>query len=126
MMPVAAVLAHGVHVFSWAFLGLWFGVNWVNNTVHMLVLRFLGSLAPPGSRLLGASKFLFSKKTYERVFLPVVADMQKEYLEALSEGDEWRASFIRLRATVVFLCHLFAQAPFSAARSFVLMLKLIA
>jgi hypothetical protein len=37
------------------------------------------------------AKYLYSKKHYEQVFEPLIADLRWEYYEPLKEGDEGRA-----------------------------------
>jgi hypothetical protein len=46
---------------------------------------------PPGARLHEWASFLYSNKTRERVFDPMLADMREEYFEALAKGRKWKA-----------------------------------
>lgn len=41
--------------------------------------------------------FAYSRKTMERVFDPVLADMQEEWQRAMVTGAEWKASWVRVR-----------------------------
>lgn len=51
----------------------------------------------PGLTMLKIARFLYSKKTYERQFEPLFADLQEEYFEALHQGDIWKARWLRVR-----------------------------
>ncbi len=54
--------------------------------------------APPGSRILSVVRWLpVSQKAIDRVFVPVVADFQREYIEALHAGKNRLAVAIRVR-----------------------------
>ena len=55
---------------------------------------------PPGFRLRRFSEFLFSKRTYERVFKQQLADLEKDYIDALAEGAQGR--WIRVRGVLVY------------------------
>jgi hypothetical protein len=53
---------------------------------------------PPGTRVLAALSWLpVQNKTIQRVFKPVIGDMQLEYIEAVAANNEWRALAIRIR-----------------------------
>lgn len=58
---------------------------------------------PPGTNLLNIAKFVYSKKTIERLFNQIVVDMREEHLEALARGEIRHARWIHLRGTVAFL-----------------------
>ena len=53
---------------------------------------------PPGSLLRSLADFFLSPKTMERVIVPIISDMQKEYCEALSEDRHVKARWIRIRS----------------------------
>lgn len=53
--------------------------------------------AAPGSNLLLIVEFLFSPKTVENVFRPIVADWRTEYFTALREERRWKARWINVR-----------------------------
>ena len=60
---------------------------------------------PPGSLLATISEFVFSKKTLEQIVNPIIADMQKEYCEALAAKRSYKAAWVRVR-----YCWSFAKA----------------
>lgn len=51
----------------------------------------------PGYRFHRLAEFLYCRRTMERVFDPMLADMLDEYLEALANGRLWKARWIRFR-----------------------------
>ena len=57
---------------------------------------------PPGSALRVLAEFFLSKKTYEEIAKPTLADLQFEYCEALREKRRLKAKWIRLRGTCSF------------------------
>jgi hypothetical protein len=52
---------------------------------------------PPGCRLRELADFFCAPKTMERVVLPILADLQTEYFDALAQGRTSKAWVIRLR-----------------------------
>jgi len=54
-------------------------------------------VSPPGSIPLKLAEFLCSKKTYERVYHPLIAEEQQEYIEAISKNRWGKAKWIRIR-----------------------------
>ncbi|MBZ5659047.1 MAG: sugar transferase [Acidobacteriia bacterium] len=52
---------------------------------------------PPGLLIQSFAEFLCSKKTYEQIVKPMIADLQFEYFEALSQRRILKASWIRMR-----------------------------
>jgi hypothetical protein len=57
---------------------------------------------PPGSFMQSTAEFLCSRKSYERVAKPIIADLQFEYFEALSQGRRGKAAYIRVRGSLSF------------------------
>jgi hypothetical protein len=57
---------------------------------------------PAGSKLHSFAGFVYSKKTLEMVFLPIISDMRQEYFEALSKNQIWKARWVRVRGTWSF------------------------
>src|SRR5579863_4764551 len=53
-------------------------------------------IAPPGRRLWQLAEFLCTKKTYNSIFCPLMAEFHHEYFEALNEGRSWRARWVRV------------------------------
>lgn len=58
---------------------------------------------PPGTRLHVWTSFFYSRKTMERVFQPMLADMRDEYYAALAEGRIWKARWVRCAYYWAFL-----------------------
>lgn len=58
---------------------------------------------PPGTTLLSVARFFASRRFYEHVLTPTVADMQHEYFAALAEGSSWRAMLARVRGIAAFV-----------------------
>jgi hypothetical protein len=71
---------------------------------------------PPGMRLNAIAEFLFAKNTYERVFQPTIADLQREYLDALAQDRLWKARWIWLRGHYSFWVAFLCQLPISWMR----------
>lgn len=59
-------------------------------------------VSPPGFGLLRFSEAVFSRKTFEEVFQPVISDMQTEYYDALEKGSLRKAKWILVRGNVSF------------------------
>ncbi len=57
---------------------------------------------PPGSKVLAFVEFFCSKKTYSKVFEPIIADLYEEYFETLDKQRYWKARWIRIRYTGAF------------------------
>ena len=57
---------------------------------------------PPGAKMLALIEFFCSKKTYGKVFEPIIADLHEEYFEALDKQQHWKARWIRIRYTWAF------------------------
>lgn len=57
---------------------------------------------PPGYWLRRLAEPIFHSQTYERVFAPLIADLEHEHAEALSKGQTWRARWIVVRSYVDF------------------------
>jgi hypothetical protein len=76
--------------------------------------RFRG---PPGSVLLQTVKWLCSPRTVDRIYAPLIADMQHEYREALWEGRYWKARWIVARGYWGFMKTLSIARIVSLARS---------
>jgi len=52
------------------------------------------------------ARFLCTKRTYERVVKPAIADMRYEHCEALAERAKARALWVRIRGTLSVLAAL--------------------
>jgi hypothetical protein len=53
--------------------------------------------AAPGSLVLKIAEFLCTEKIYERVFLQSIVSMREEYFEALAEGRDEKAQWVKVR-----------------------------
>ena len=62
---------------------------------------------PPGQRALSQAEFLYSKKTYQEVFVQLIIDVREEHAEALVQGRQWRARWIRTRGLGAYGCAVF-------------------
>ena len=60
-------------------------------------------IRPPGDKLFNILEFLYTKKNFERIFEPMIADMQEEYFEALSAKRIWKTRWIHLRGIISLL-----------------------
>lgn len=52
---------------------------------------------PPGHFLRMFGEFFYSKKTFAEILEPTIADLREEYNDALIEGREWKARWVRVR-----------------------------
>ena len=59
---------------------------------------------PVGSSLRGFAEFVFSKKSYEEIYEPLISDMRFEYCEALAANRRGKARWARVRGYGSFLC----------------------
>jgi hypothetical protein len=57
----------------------------------------------PGTNLLAMVDFLFSSRTVEQTFKPLVADWRLEYFDALNRGRAWKARWITARYLYSFI-----------------------
>ena len=58
---------------------------------------------PPGSTIIQIADFLYSRKTRERVFDPLIADMRDEIFAGWSQGRFRKAQWIRFKYTMAFV-----------------------
>jgi len=70
----------------------------------------------PGWGLLRFAEWFFSERTFRRVLLPTIRDLQNEHIEALAEDRVWKARWVRLRGSMAFWSAVMAQVPVSVAR----------
>jgi hypothetical protein len=83
-------LEHVEHIRRWLIsLG-------VQPTVPPKILR------PPGSCLRAIADFVYSRKTVEHVFKPMIADLEYEYIEALAAGRPLKARWVHIRGIFAF------------------------
>jgi len=104
-MVVCAQMLPGAHSYLRAALilvGLTLGRRGFDQPLPSLLerLRITGHsqiVRPPGSTCRSVIDFFYSPKTVARVFDPILADMQAEWVEAIARGRHYKASWIRLR-----------------------------
>lgn len=100
-------------------LGLLFGY-FIEKSIGEKVLNLLRR-APramplyrsPGWRLRRLAELVFSPKTCTTVLEPPLADLQKEYFQALAENRPWKARFVLIRGYWSFWSAVAAQLPIS-------------
>lgn len=71
---------------------------------------------PPGSRMSAIAAWLYSKKTFSRVFADQINDLQIEYIEAIGKGRPWHARWIRVRYGFAFMESMVLKLPVSMAK----------
>ncbi len=71
---------------------------------------------PAGFKLLFVAEFLFSRKTYSRVFEPTIRDLQDEHIEALAADRRWKVRYVRLRGYCAFWSAVWAQCSDSLVK----------
>ena len=67
----------------------------------------------PGTRLLLIADFLYSPKTFEQTFKPLIADWRYEYFEALKHGRTKKARWISFRYRYSFVMAMSLSKVFS-------------
>ena len=111
---VQMVELRGTHKLSGPSLPRW--LRWRNAVIHLVGHHGSPIHRPPGAKLENFARFAFSKRTFERVFKPHLADTQHEYFEALKEGDLRTARWVRVRGMLGFWSHVALQWPVSLTR----------
>ena len=71
---------------------------------------------PVGSSLRGVAEFVFTKKSYEQVYEPLINDLRFEYFEALASNRTWKARWVHARGYGSFLTAMVAHAAASGGR----------
>lgn len=69
-----------------------------------------GLILPPGMWLRNVLHTIYPPKTAERVFDPILADMQLEWQEAMLHDRKWLANWIQVRGVLTILLTVLAQA----------------
>lgn len=80
---------------------------------------------PVGSSLRGIAEFVFSKKSYEQIYAPLISDLRVEYCEALDENRTWKAGWVRARGYGSFLTAGLAHAAASGGHLVVRVCRII-
>jgi hypothetical protein len=94
---------------------MYFLIGIVGGTVMRVLRPRKPSLikTAPGHRILSVVSWLYARQTVARVFAPTIYDMQHEHIEALAEGQVWKARWVVLRGDWSVLSAMIAQAPLS-------------
>jgi len=79
---------------------------------------------PPGIFILRIINFIYSKKVAERIFEPILADMQEEYFEALSNSLKLKAKWIHLRSIFSIFIAIASQLSISVVKLFITIWKI--
>jgi hypothetical protein len=58
---------------------------------------------PPGHRLLLVAELVFSRRSFEEILVPTIADMRIEYCDALAAGRRGKAWWVHLRGYISFV-----------------------
>lgn len=70
----------------------------------------------PGSFISVILKTIYTKKSYERVFQPLISDMQEEYFDALAEKRERHAKWVHVRGYLTLILTVAAHAKTSVGK----------
>jgi hypothetical protein len=73
----------------------------------------------PGVHIARVLQWIFSKKTYDRVFDPQIADLQWEYFKALKENRPIKPTWVRVRAFLKLVVTIIIALPPDALRAIV-------
>lgn len=73
----------------------------------------------PGWRLSRILSFVYSTKTFDRVFKQAIADMQQEHFDALAQGSTTKASWVVVRGYWSIGTAVVARLPVSLSRAIV-------
>jgi len=71
---------------------------------------------PVGSSLRGFAEFVFSTKSYEEIYEPLISDLRFEYCEALAANRRGKARWVRVRGYGSFLETVLAHFGASGVR----------
>ncbi len=77
------------------------------------------SFSAPGAILFQILDFTVSKKTFETIYVPIIADMREEYFEAHSQNRIWKARWVRIRGTYSFFAAMGLDRVFASVSFFV-------
>jgi hypothetical protein len=79
---------------------------------------------PPASTINSIVRLLYSKRTYERIFMQLVIDLREEHAEALYQGRTRLAKWIAMRGNVAMILTMAAHAFASCGKAVVKIWKL--
>jgi|GEM_PF-5973430 len=79
--------------------------NFIERAYEDYLFQFMSSESKiekvPGHHLAEMLKFTFSKKWYESVLEQTIADEQQEYIEAIEQGKNYKAMWIKVRLWII-------------------------
>lgn len=79
---------------------------------------------PPASALNSFARFIYAKRTYERIFMQHIIDLREEHAEALQAKRRWHARWIAARGNLIMVGTMAAHAFASCGKAFVKIWKL--
>ncbi len=79
---------------------------------------------PPASAINSVARFIYSKRTYERIFMQLVLDLREEHAEALQAKHRTLARWIAMRGNVIMVMTMATHAFTSCGRAAVKIWKL--
>ena len=81
-------------------------------------------IMPPGTYFSKIIGFIYSKKSKERIFDPIISDMHQEYFEALDQGRKWKMHWIHIRGIMNILIATIYDLPFFVLDKIINILKI--
>ncbi len=115
---ITMALLHGVSIYM-IYAGKWNFRRSAGGARPRAIVRV------PGSRLHMIARFFYSRKTVERVFEPLLADMREEYQIALAEKRVWKARWVRISYYWAFAKAIGLQSLVSTAKQIFSLWKLL-
>lgn len=79
---------------------------------------------PPASAMNSFFRIMYSKRTYERIFMQIVLDLREEHAEALQANRPKFARWITLRGNAIMLATMVTHAFMSCGKAAVKIWKL--
>lgn len=79
---------------------------------------------PPVSAMNSVARFIYSKRTYERIFMQLVLDLREEHAEALQAKCPKHAWWIAMRGNIIMLITMATHAFTSCGKTVVKLWKL--
>jgi hypothetical protein len=109
------------------------GGNWFWIAFYLALLVVMASALPyafygaqkshlnraPGHTMNQIAEFFLSRKKYEHLALPIIADMQEEYFEAVYQNRIWKARWVRIRGTYSFFAAMGLDRAFAFVSFFI-------
>jgi hypothetical protein len=79
---------------------------------------------PPASAINSVARFIYSKRTYERIFMQLVLDLREEHAEALQAKRPRLARWIAMRGNAIMVVTMATHAFTSCGKAVVKIWKL--